>query len=52
MYSMMAILSLKILMAPDMAYAANTSASVVRWKRYAYSVDNGVWFESRSAAGP
>lgn len=36
----------------DMAYAVNTSASVVRWNGMYYSVDNGVWFESRGAAGP
>lgn len=36
----------------DMYYAVNTSASVVRWRGRYYAVDNGVWFESYSAAGP
>jgi hypothetical protein len=36
----------------DLAYATNTSASVVRWRGRYYSVDNGVWFESRAAMGP
>ena len=36
----------------DLAYATNTSASVIRWRGRYYSVDNGVWFESGSALGP
>lgn len=36
----------------DLAYATNTSASVIRWRGRYYSVDNGVWFESGSAMGP
>lgn len=36
----------------DMDYAVNTSASVIRWRNRYYSVDNGIWFESYSAAGP
>ncbi|WEK36848.1 MAG: hypothetical protein P0Y53_04975 [Candidatus Pseudobacter hemicellulosilyticus] len=36
----------------DMAYATNTSASVLRWRGRYYAVDNGVWFEASRAAGP
>ena len=36
----------------DLAYATNTPASVIRWRGRYYSVDNGVWFESRAAMGP
>ncbi|MDF2190983.1 hypothetical protein [Paraflavitalea sp. CAU 1676] len=36
----------------EMEYAINTSASVIRWRGRYYSVDNGIWFESYSAAGP
>jgi hypothetical protein len=36
----------------DMAYAVNTSASVIKWRGRYYSVDNGVWFEARYATGP
>jgi len=36
----------------DLAYATNTPASVLRWRGRYYSVDNGVWFESRYANGP
>ncbi|MFT3826136.1 MAG: hypothetical protein QM731_19595 [Chitinophagaceae bacterium] len=36
----------------DMSYAVNTSSSVLRYQGMYYSVDDGVWFESRSAAGP
>ena len=36
----------------DLAYAVNTPASVLRWQGRYYSVDNGVWFESRYANGP
>jgi hypothetical protein len=36
----------------DLAYATNTSASVIRWRGRYYSVDNGIWFESGAAMGP
>lgn len=36
----------------DLAYAINTPSSVLRWRGRYYSVDNGVWFESRYANGP
>jgi hypothetical protein len=36
----------------DLAYAINTPASVLRWRGRYYSVDNGVWFESRYSNGP
>lgn len=36
----------------EMAYAVNTSASVIRYRNRFYSVDNGVWFEARYATGP
>jgi hypothetical protein len=36
----------------DMAYAINSPVSVIRWRGRYYSVDDGVWFESRSAIGP
>lgn len=36
----------------DLAYATNTSASVLRWRGRYYAVDNGVWFESGRAVGP
>lgn len=35
-----------------MDYAVNTSATVIRYKRNYYLVDNGVWFQSNSALGP
>lgn len=36
----------------DMAYAVNTSGSVIRWRGSYYAVDNGVWFQSYSPMGP
>ena len=36
----------------DMDYAVNTSSYVLRWRGSYYAVDNGVWFESYSPAGP
>lgn len=36
----------------DMDYAINTSSYVLRWRGSYYAVDNGVWFESYSPAGP
>lgn len=33
-------------------YAINTSATVIRLRNRYYAVDNGIWFESRSANGP
>lgn len=33
-------------------YATNSPFSVVRYRNRYYAVDNGVWFESRSARGP
>lgn len=36
----------------DMAYATNTSGSVIRSHGRYYTVDNGVWFESPYATGP
>ncbi len=33
-------------------YAINSPFSVVRYRNRYYAVDNGVWFESRSARGP
>lgn len=35
-----------------MEYAVNTSATVIRYKRKYFMVDNGVWFQSASASGP
>ncbi|UAY52679.1 hypothetical protein [Ferruginibacter albus] len=36
----------------DMQYATNTQSSVIRYRDKYYCVDNGVWFESGSPAGP
>lgn len=36
----------------DLAYATNTPGSVIRWRGRYYSVEDGVWFESRYATGP
>lgn len=36
----------------DMAYAVNSPVSVIRWRGRYYCVDDGIWFESRSAVGP
>lgn len=36
----------------DMAYAVNSPVSVIRWRGRYYCVDDGIWFESRSAIGP
>ena len=33
-------------------YATNSPFSVLRYRNQYYAVDNGVWFESRSARGP
>ncbi|HEY8397408.1 MAG TPA: hypothetical protein VIK80_05665 [Flavihumibacter sp.] len=35
-----------------MDYAVNTSATVIRYKKKYYLVDNGVWFQSSSPEGP
>lgn len=35
-----------------MDYAVNTSATVIRYKRKYFLVDNGVWFQSASPTGP
>jgi hypothetical protein len=35
-----------------MDYATNTNATVIRYKRQYFLVDNGVWFQSASANGP
>lgn len=36
----------------NMQYAINSPYSVVRYRSLYYAVDNGVWFQSRSARGP
>jgi hypothetical protein len=36
----------------NLEYATNTSSSVLRYNGVYYSVDNGVWFQSDSPAGP
>ena len=36
----------------DMDYAVNTPSSVIRWRGMYYCVDDGVWFQSYSPAGP
>lgn len=36
----------------SMQYAINSPYSVIRYRNRYYAVDNGVWFEARSARGP
>lgn len=36
----------------DMQYAVNTSSTVIKSGNIYYVVDNGVWFQSKSAEGP